>query len=142
MPFNKWKIIIIRNNTKAQPNGVGDLADDAFALLEATVHVTGQKVQRARKRLEVALKRGKAAGEDLMEDSAELGSDNIKQLRERITVALDHGKEIYDDVHDDVARRTKAADHTVRENPYQVMGIALGVGAIVGFIVSFRRSRH
>jgi len=133
-------MMIMRNN-KALPNGIGDLADDACALLEATANVAGQKVQRARKRLELALKRGKAAGEDLIEDSADMANDNIKQLRERITVALDHGKEIYDDVHDDVARRTKAADHTVRENPYQVIGIALGIGAIVGFLVSFRRSR-
>ncbi len=131
----------MRNNTKVRPNEIADLADDARALLEATANVAGHQVVRARKRLALALKRGKSTGEDLIDASADMAADNINELRDRITAALDHGKEIYDDVHDDVVSRTKAADHTVRENPYQVMGIALGVGAIVGFIFS-RRNGH
>lgn len=132
----------MRNNTKVRPNEIADLADDARALMEATANVAGHQVARARKRLALALKRGKTTGEDLIDASTDMAADNINELRDRITAAMDHGKELYDEVHDDVVDRAKAADHTVRENPYQVMGIALGVGALIGFIYSFRNSRN
>jgi len=132
----------MKNNTKINPNEMADLANDARALMAATANVAGHQVERARKRLAIALKKGKTAGEDLIDTSADIANDNIKELRERVTAALDYGKEVYDNVHDDVIEKAKSADHTVRENPYQVMGIALGVGAIVGFILSFRNSRN
>ena len=121
---------------------MSDLADDARALMIATANVAGHKVERARKRLDAALQRGKSAGENLIDASADMAGDEIKELRDRITAALEHGKEIYNDVHDDVAGRVKSADQSVRENPYQVMGIALGVGALVGFLLSFRNSKN
>ncbi len=132
----------MNRNPKAQAKEIADLADDVRALMEATAKATGQKVQRARKRLALALERGKIIGEDVSDTAADLASDTIHELRERITAALDHGKEIYDDVHDEVVSRTKAADHTVRENPYKVLGISLGVGAIVGYIISSRHASN
>lgn len=132
----------MRNTAKARPNEIADLAKDAHALMEATANVAGHQVEKARKRLAIALKRGKATGEDLVDATTDIAGDNIQELRDRITAALDHGKDLYDEVHDDVVDRAKAADLSVRENPYQVMGIALGVGAIVGFIYSLRSSRN
>lgn len=128
----------MRTNTKEQLKEAAGLADDARALMEATANMTGQKVQRARKRLALALEHGKNTGEDLVDASA----GTMQELRDRITAALDHGKEIYDEVHDDVISGAKAADHTVRENPYKVMGISLGVGAIIGCLISSRHSRN
>jgi ElaB/YqjD/DUF883 family membrane-anchored ribosome-binding protein len=136
----KGKFIMTR--TKAHPKEFADIADNARALMEATADLTGQKVKSARKRLELALERGKVNGQDLVDASAEMATDNIEELRDRITAALDHGKEIYDDVHDDVVNRAKAADHTVHEHPYKVMGIALGVGAIMGYFISSHYSRN
>lgn len=104
---------------KEQAKEIVDLADDARALLEATADVTGQKVERARKRLELALKHGKTTGEDVADASADMAADTDHKLRECFTDALDHGKEIYDKVHDDVVSRSQAADHAVRENPYK-----------------------
>ena len=132
----------MRNNTKVQKDEVSDLANDARALMVATANVAGHKVERARKRLEMALQRGKSNGENLIDSTADLADETIKELRNRITAALEHGREIYDDVHDDVVGKARAADTTVRENPYQVMGIALGVGAIVGFLMSYRNSHN
>jgi ElaB/YqjD/DUF883 family membrane-anchored ribosome-binding protein len=130
----------MRKTTQEQADEAADIAVCARALLEATAYLTGQKVKNARKDLSLALKHAKTNGKDMVDETAEMANDNIQELRDRITAALDQGKEIYEDVHDDLIKRTKAADHTVHEHPYTVMGIALGVGAIIGCVISWRRS--
>ncbi len=134
--------MIMKNNTKTQLIEMVDLAEDARALLEATSNLTGQKVQKARKRLALTLKHVKSTGEDVADTSGDMATDAIHELRERISSAMDNGKEIYDDVHDDIVSRTKAANHALRDHPYPVMGISLGVGAIVGFLISLGLSRR
>ena len=88
---------------------MGTLAEDARALMAATVDVAGEKVGEARKRLAAALERG---------------------------------KEIAGDVRDKAVAGAKATDKAVREHPYQAIGIALGVGALLGYLVARRRSRN
>lgn len=131
----------MRNNTK-EPHDIIDLVDEARALLEATANVTGQKVESARKRLELAFERGKASGEELIDESVGMAAENAQKLRDVLAVTVNHGKEIYDKVRDDVVHRAKATDEAVRMNPYKTLGIALGVGAILGFVLSRRHSRN
>ena len=50
----------MNKETQAISNDMGQLAEDAQALLSATVDVAGDKVAEARKRLAAALERGKA----------------------------------------------------------------------------------
>ena len=49
----------MNKETQAISNDVGQLADDARALLTATADVAGEKVGEARKRLAAALERAK-----------------------------------------------------------------------------------
>ena len=98
----------MNKETQAISNDVGQLADDARALLTATADVAGEKVGEARKRLAAALERGKV---------------------------------IAGNVRDKAVEGAKAADEAVREHPYQAVGIALGVGAIIGYLVARRCSR-
>ena len=98
----------MNKQTQAISNDMGQLADDARALMAATADVAGEKVSEARKRLAAALERG---------------------------------KEIYGQVREKAAEGAKAADEAVHEHPYQAIGIALGVGAILGYLVSRRCSR-
>ena len=95
--------------TEAISNDMGQLAEDARALMAATADVAGEKVGEARKRLAAALERG---------------------------------KEIYGRVREKAVEGAKAADVAVHEHPYQAIGIALGVGAVIGFLVARRCSRH
>jgi ElaB/YqjD/DUF883 family membrane-anchored ribosome-binding protein len=88
---------------------LGDLADDARALLTATSDVAGDKVGEARKRL---------------------------------AAALDSAKEIGGRVRDQAVAGAKVADQTVRENPYQAIAIAVGVGALMGYLMGRRCSRE
>ncbi len=49
----------MNKETQAISNDMGQLADDARALMNATAEVAGEKVGEARKRLAAALERGK-----------------------------------------------------------------------------------
>ena len=81
---------------------MGQLAEDARALMDATADVAGEKVAEARKRL---------------------------------AAALDSAKEI-------AGRVREKADESVREHPYQAIGIAFGVGALIGYLAARRCSRN
>jgi ElaB/YqjD/DUF883 family membrane-anchored ribosome-binding protein len=53
------KINIMSKETQAVKNDIGQLAEDAHALMAATADVAGEKVGEARKRLAAALERAK-----------------------------------------------------------------------------------
>ena len=88
---------------------MGQLAEDARALMAATADVAGEKVSEARKRL---------------------------------AAALESGKEIYGRAREKAVEGIKVADEVVHEHPYQAIGIAFGVGALIGYLVSRRCSRN
>lgn len=97
------------NQTQAIRNDMGQLADDARALMTATADVAGEKVVEARKRLNAALERG---------------------------------KEIYGQVRQQAVQGARAADEVVHEHPYQAIAIGVGVGALLGYLISRRCSRN
>jgi len=95
--------------TQAVCNDVGQLAQDAHALLAATADVAGEKVGEARKRLAAAL-------------------ESAKQIGER--------------VRDKAVAGAKATDEAVHAHPYQAIAIGVGVGALIGYLVSRRCHCH
>jgi ElaB/YqjD/DUF883 family membrane-anchored ribosome-binding protein len=99
----------MNKQTQATSNDLGQLAEDARALMAATSEVAGEKVSEARKRL---------------------------------AAALESGKEIYGRVREKAVDGVKAADEAVHEHPYQAIGIAFGVGALIGYLVSRRCCRN
>ena len=78
----------------------------------------------------------------LMAATADVAGEKVGEARKRVAAALENGKEMYGRVRDKAVEGAKAADKTVRENPYHALGIAFGVGAIVGYLVSRRCSRN
>jgi ElaB/YqjD/DUF883 family membrane-anchored ribosome-binding protein len=77
----------------------------------------------------------------LMTATADVAGEKVGEARERLAAALENGKEMYGRVREKAVEGVKVADQTVRENPYQAIGIALGVGAILGFLVARQCSR-
>jgi ElaB/YqjD/DUF883 family membrane-anchored ribosome-binding protein len=71
----------------------------------------------------------------LMAATADVAGEKVEQARKRLAAALDSAKEMADCVRDKAIEGANAADKTVRENPYQAIGIALGVGAVIGYLV-------
>lgn len=82
---------------------------DAEALLRATSSQTGEKIQEVRAQAEESLRRAKVRLGEMEEEA-------VKRARE-------------------VAQAT---EDYVRENPWQSVGIAAGIGLLVGLLLSRR----
>jgi len=82
------------------------LIGDAEELLKATANQAGEKVATVRQRIEQSLQDGK------------------QSLAEAEDLLLDKSKET-----------AKAADAYVRENPWNAVGIAAGVGLVLGLLI-------
>ena len=78
----------------------------------------------------------------LMAATADVAGDKVAEARKRLSAALESGKELYGRVREKAVEGAKAADETVREHPYQAIGIALGVGALLGYLLTRRCSRN
>ena len=83
--------------------------NDAEALLRATSTQTGEKIQEVRARAEESLRQAK---------------ERLSSLEDE---ALRRAREVAD-----------ATDEYVRENPWQSVGIAAGVGLLVGLLLARR----
>jgi ElaB/YqjD/DUF883 family membrane-anchored ribosome-binding protein len=78
----------------------------------------------------------------LMAATADVAGEKVGEARKRLAAALDSGRQIYGRVRDKAVDGAKAVDETVRENPYQAIAIALGVGAVIGYLAARRCSRN
>jgi ElaB/YqjD/DUF883 family membrane-anchored ribosome-binding protein len=76
----------------------------------------------------------------LMAATADVAGDKVAEARKRLAAALESGKELVGRVREKAVERAQAADQVVRENPYQAIAIAFGVGAVIGFLLA-RRDR-
>jgi ElaB/YqjD/DUF883 family membrane-anchored ribosome-binding protein len=56
--------------------------------------------------------------------------------------ALDGGRKILGRVRDKAVEGARAADETVHEHPYETIGIAFGLGVLVGFLLGRRNSNN
>jgi ElaB/YqjD/DUF883 family membrane-anchored ribosome-binding protein len=84
-------------------------------------------------------------GEHLMEDAqallaatAHMAEEKVVEARERLTAAIEKGKETWNNVQEKAIAGAKATDQVIRDNPYKALGIALGVGAIIGYLLRRR----
>jgi ElaB/YqjD/DUF883 family membrane-anchored ribosome-binding protein len=74
----------------------------------------------------------------LMSATADVAGEKVGEARKRLAAALESGKEIYGRVQAKAVDCAKATDEVLHDHPYQAMGIALGVGALIGYLVSRR----
>lgn len=77
----------------------------------------------------------------LMAATSDVAGEKVGQARKRLAAALESGREVYSCVRDKAVEGAKIADRTVHEHPYQTIGIAFGVGALLGYLVSRWGSR-
>ena len=74
----------------------------------------------------------------LIAATADVAGEKVGEARRRLAAALDKGKELYGRVRDKAVEGAKATDETVRAHPYEAIGMAFGVGALIGFLLSRR----
>jgi ElaB/YqjD/DUF883 family membrane-anchored ribosome-binding protein len=75
---------------------------------------------------------------ELVSATADVAGGKVTEARKRLMAALENSKEIYGCVREKAVKGAKAADDVIREHPYQAIGVALGVGAVLGFLISRR----
>ena len=78
----------------------------------------------------------------LMAATADVAGEKASEARKRLAGALARAKEIYGRVKEKAVEGAKATDEAVHEHPYQAIGIAFGVGALIGYLVSRRGPRN
>lgn len=79
-------------------------------------------------------------GEELLnKTSGEMGEES-RHLRAKLQAAIDKAKAAYERLEEKTIAAAKATDTAVREHPYHAMGLAFGIGLLIGVLAT--RSRR
>ena len=78
----------------------------------------------------------------LVTATTDVAAQKFGDVRQRVVETVNRAKETAGRVCDQAVDQAKAADNAVHEYPYKALGIALAVGAIVGYLVFRRGSRQ
>ncbi len=77
---------------------------------------------------------------DIVQDQAEDLKQTAQEWRSKAraagTAALDATKATYQQIQDKTMEYSKIADKTIREQPYVALGVAFGVGMIIGLLAT------
>ena len=76
--------------------------------------------------------------EALMQATAGQAGEKVGELRHRLTTALETAKATCQRLEEKAIAGAKAADKTIRAHPYESIGVAFGVGLLIGVLVSRR----
>jgi ElaB/YqjD/DUF883 family membrane-anchored ribosome-binding protein len=78
----------------------------------------------------------------LMVATADVAGEKVSEARKRLSAALDRGREMYGRAREQAIEGAKVADEAVHEHPYQAIAIGVGVGALLGYLITRRCSRN
>ena len=99
---------------------------------------SAEEIEESTEKLLSDLKAVVRDGEELLKAGAqELGERGI-EARERLANALELAKDTARKLQDQARVGAQATDQLIRENPYQSIGIAFGVGMLFGILVNRR----
>jgi ElaB/YqjD/DUF883 family membrane-anchored ribosome-binding protein len=72
-------------------------------------------------------------------EATHTGDNEKRDLRARLEAATEKAKEVCQRLQDETVSAAKATDKAVREHPYQSIGIAFGLGVLLGVLVTRAR---
>lgn len=75
-------------------------------------------------------------GQDLLKATAGDASDKAREMRTKVSAAIDSAKETCERLEEKAIAGAKATDKVIREHPYQSIGVAFGVGLLIGVLVT------
>lgn len=79
-------------------------------------------------------------GEEILKDAAGENGEKGRALRAKLEEAVEKAKALYNRLEDKTVEAAKATDKTIRAHPYESIGIAFGVGLLIGVLAA--RSRR
>jgi ElaB/YqjD/DUF883 family membrane-anchored ribosome-binding protein len=69
-------------------------------------------------------------------ETTERGDNEKSELRAKLEAAVEKAKAACESLQEKTAAAAKATDKAVREHPYQAVGIAFGIGILIGVLAS------
>ena len=82
------------------------------------------------------LKRVVRDSEELLQASAGAMGDKAQELRERLSRTLESAKAACRRLEDKAIEGAKATDKVIRDHPYESIGVAFGIGLLLGVLVT------
>ena len=82
------------------------------------------------------LKRIVTDSELLLHDSKDVAGEKAREMRERLSEAMESAKRACHRLEEKAVEGAKAADRTIRDHPYQSIGVAFGLGLLIGVLVT------
>ena len=76
--------------------------------------------------------------EAVLQATAGQAGEKMTELRGRLSSTLESCKATYRRLEEKTVAGAKVADQTIREHPYESIGVAFGVGLLIGVLVSRR----
>ena len=70
------------------------------------------------------------------------GDNEKRELRAKLEAATEKAKEVCKRLQEETVAAAKATDKAVHEHPYQAIGIAFGLGLLIGVVATRCRCRH
>jgi len=77
-------------------------------------------------------------GEELLKATAENLNDRAQAAREKLAEALEVAKDTRQKLQDQVVAGAQATNQFIRDNPYRSLGVAFGVGMVIGVFINRR----
>ena len=74
--------------------------------------------------------------DELMKATAGQTGEKVSEVRTRLARALESAKATCQRLEEKTVAAAKATDHAIREHPYESIGIAFGLGLLVGVLVT------
>ena len=69
-------------------------------------------------------------------EATERADNEKRDLRAKLEAATEKAKEVCQRLQDETVAAARATDKAVREHPYQAIGVAFGLGVLIGVLVS------
>lgn len=79
-------------------------------------------------------------GEQVLKAGDGESGETTRAVRAKLVVAIDKAKALYQKLQDQTVAAAKATDKVVREHPYESIGVAFGIGVLIGVLAA--RSRR
>lgn len=94
--------------------------------------------QQANQRLTKDFKAITQDAEELLKATAGDAGEKMKEIRRQLSGALESSKASVERLQNGTVEAAKATDHVIRRHPYESIGIAIGIGLLVGVLAGRR----